>query len=247
MVTVNDKILEARANKFRRENGIAPDVAIDFENLLRSLDVLTVFRPLNGDFSGMALKTKNNNFMLINTNISVGRQHFTIGHELYHLFIQDGFSFQMCNAGKFDKKDKEEFNADVFSSYFLLPEPAIIKQIPEEELTWGGEVSLGTIIKLEQYFGVSRRALLIRLDKIGLLRKDYSHWLDGIVKSAIEFGYPDKLYKKSSEERVVGNYGIKAKELYDKGIISESHYHSLMYDINIDVDNLNLEEDDKEI
>lgn len=247
MVTVNDKILEARANKFRRENGIASDAAIDFENLLRSLDVLTVFRPLKSAFSGMALKTQNNNFMLINSNVSRGRQHFTIGHELYHLFIQAGFSFQMCNAGKFDKKDREEFNADVFSSYLLLPEPAIIKQIPEEELAWGGEISLGTVIKLEQYFGVSRRALMMRLDKIGLIRKDCSHWLNGIAKSAVEFGYTDKLYKKSSEERVVGNYGIKAKELYDKGIISESHYHSLMYDINIDIDNLNLEEDDKDI
>ncbi|HEX9600276.1 MAG TPA: ImmA/IrrE family metallo-endopeptidase [Mariniflexile sp.] len=247
MVTFNDKILEARANKFRRENGIANDVAVDFENLLRALDVLTVFKPLSGEFSGMALKTKNNSFMLVNTNVSVGRQHFTIGHELYHLFIQNGFSFQMCNAGKFNKKDREEYNADIFSSYFLLPEAAIIKQIPEEELAWGEEISLGTVIKLEQYFGVSRTALLIRLEKIGLLRKDYSDWLINITKSAVEFGYSDKLYRRSEDFRVVGNYGAKAKELFDEGKISESHYHSLMYDINIDVDNPDLIEDDKEI
>jgi Zn-dependent peptidase ImmA (M78 family) len=247
MVAFNDKILEVRANKFRRQCGISDDSAVDFEKLLISLDVLTVFKPLNGEFSGMALRTRSSNFMMINTKNPVGRQHFTIGHELYHLFIQEGFSFKMCKAGKFDKKDREEYNADIFSSYFLMPEVGIIKQIPEEELAWGGEISLATIIKLEQYFGVSRSALLIRLDKIGLLRTDYSNYKKDVKKSAIEHGYSDRLYSKTDEFKVVGNYGIKAKELFDKDKISESHYLSLMFDINIDIDNLNNKEDDKEI
>lgn len=249
MVTVNDKILEVRANKFRRERDIGNENAIDFEKLLRSLDVLTYFRPLKGEFSGMALKTKNSCFMLVNTKYSVGRQHFTIGHELYHLFIQDGFSFQMCNAGKFDKKDREEYNADVFSSYLLMPEAGIIKQIPEEELAWGGEISLATIVKLEQYFGVSRAALLIRLNKLGLLRSDYSHYQKDIKKSAIEHGYSPALYTATDHVPpiVIGNYGSKAKELFDKDKISESHYHSLMFDIGIDVDDPNIDEDGKEI
>lgn len=248
MVAFNDKILEVRANKFRRERGIGNENAIDFEKLLRTLDVLTYFRPLKGEFSGMALKTKSSCFMLVNTNQSMGRQHFTIGHELYHLFIQDNFSFQMCNVGKFDKKDREEYNADVFSSYLLLPEAGIIKQIPEEELAWGGEISLATIVKLEQYFGVSRTALLIRLHKLGLLRSDYSHFQKNIRKSAVEHGYSTALYDITDKPPIViGNYGSKAKELFDKDKISESHYHSLMFDIRIDVDSPNMDEDGKEI
>lgn len=247
MAAFNDKILEVRANKFRRMYGISDDASIDFEKLLRTLDVLTVYRPLNGDISGMALRTKNSNFMLVNSNNSVGRQHFTIGHELYHLFVQEVFSFQMCKAGKFDKKDREEYNADVFSSYLLMPEAGIIKQIPEAELAWGGEISLATIIKLEQYFGVSRSAILIRLDKIGLLRSDYSKYTKDVKKSAIEHGYTLKLYEATNVASVIGNYGIKAKELFDKEKISESHYLSLMFDIGIDVDNLNVYEDDQEI
>lgn len=247
MVAFNDKILEARANKFRRLYGISDDAPIDFEMLLRTLDVLTVYRPLNGDFSGMALRTKNSNFMMVNTKNSIGRQHFTIGHELYHLFVQEVFSFQICKTGKFDKKDREEYNADIFSSYLLMPEAGILKQIPEVELAWGGEISLATIIKLEQYFGVSRSAILIRLDKIGLLRTDYSKYTKEVKKSAIEHGYSVKLYEATHETSVVGNYGIKAKELFDKEKISESHYLSLMFDIGIDVDNLKDTEDDQEI
>ena len=247
MVTFNDKILEVRANKFRRLHGFSDDSPIDFEKLLRTLDVLTVNRPLNGDFSGMSLRTKNSNFMLVNTNNSIGRQRFTIGHELYHLFVQEVFSFQMCKTGKFDKKDREEYNADIFSSYLLMPEAGIVKQIPEAELAWGGEISIATIIKLEQYFGVSRSAILIRLDKIGLLRSDYSRYNRDVKKSAIEHGYSVKLYEATNDFNVIGNYGIKVKELFDKEMISESHYLSLMFDIGIDVDNLNIKEDDKEI
>lgn len=243
----NEKILEAKANRFRRECGISPDVALDFENLLISLDVLTVLRPLKGEFSGMALKTKESRFMLINTNNPLGRQHFTIGHELYHLFIQDDFSFQMCKAGVFDKKDREEYNADVFSSYFLMPEAGLVKQIPEKEIGWGETISLATIIRLEQYFGVSRKALLVRLSKSKYIDyDDYKQYLTEVTKSAVEHGFTDKLYTPTGEQRVVGKYGIKAKKLFDKDKISESHYHSLMLDIDIDVDDPKFMDDGKD-
>lgn len=243
----NEKILEARANKFRREYGLSTDSAIDFENFLTTLDVLTVFRPMKGDFSGMALKANENKFMLINSSNLLGRQHFTIGHELYHLFIQDDFSFQMCKTGVFNKKDKEEYNADIFSSYLLMPESAIIKQIPEKELDWGEKISLVTIIKMEQYFGVSRAALLVRLSKSKFIHyDDYKKYLSEVKLSAIEYGYSEKLYIPTREERVVGNYGIKVRELFDKDKISESHYHSLMLDIGIDVDDPKFKDNEQD-
>lgn len=243
----NDTIIEAKADKFRSDCGLENDNAIDFDKLLLSLDLLTVFRPLNGNFSGMALKTNNNLFMLVNTTNQLGRQHFTIAHELYHLFVQENFTFQMCKAGSFDKKNREEYNADVFSSCLIMPKAGIMKLIPEKEVVRGGNISLATILKLEQYFGVSRRALLVRLSRIDFIKyKDYEKYLTNIRKSAIEYGYTDTLYQPTNDKKVVGNYGIKAKELFDSDNISESHYHSLMFAIGIDVVT-KLEENDKEI
>lgn len=92
------------------------------EKLLLTLGVLTVYKPLESEFSGIVLKTNDNLFMLINSALPIGRQNF---------------NFQMCNAGRFDKKYREEYNADIFSSYFLMPEAALMNQIPEKEL--GGE------------------------------------------------------------------------------------------------------------
>jgi Zn-dependent peptidase ImmA (M78 family) len=243
----NDKVLEAKANKFRSELGLGTESALDFGNLLMDLGVLTVYKPLESEFSGMALKTNINLFMLINSAIPVGRQNFTIGHELYHLFIQHDFNFHLCNAGKFDKKDKEEYNADVFSSYFLMPDAALIKQIPEKELGWGETISLATIIKMEQYFGVSRAALLVRLSKAKYINHDdYKPYLKGVIKSAVEHGYSPDLYQRTDVYKVIGDYGTKAKALYDMDKISESHYHSLMHDIGIDIDDPKFNEDEQE-
>jgi len=238
MAAFNDKILEVRATNFRTRYGIGSDAPIDFKKLLPVLEVLTVFKPLSDAFSGMALKTQSGLFIMVNTNNQIGRQRFTIGHELYHLFVQEDFSFKLCKTGKFNKKDKEEYNADVFSSLLLMPETGILKLIPEIELSWGKSISLATIIKLEQHFGVSRRALLIRLERLGLIKfSDYERHLEGVIKSAREYGYSTELYNKPKEKfYVLGNYGIKVKELFDSGLISETHYHSLMHDINVNVD-----------
>lgn len=245
MSVLSDKILEARANKFRVDCGIDHDAAIDLTKLLESLNVITAFLPMSDKFSGMAFKTLNEKFMLVNSNQQVGRQNFTIGHELYHLCIQEGFTFEVSKNSFFNKKEREEYNADVFSSCFLMPEAGIIRLIPEVELAWGAKITLATIIKLEQYFGVSRRAMLWRLDKVGLIKFDnYEGYLTGVKKSAIEYGYSTYLYTANGVNRVIGDYGVLTKNLFDKDKISETHYHNLMRNIFVDTDN--IEEDEQE-
>lgn len=240
MATVNDTILEVRATRFREKYGLGSCDPVPVYELLNELNVLTNFRPLSRNFSGMALKTSDDlKMILVNSEQILARQHFTIGHELYHLFIQEEFSFMICNVGRFDKKEREEYNADVFSSYLLMPKAGILNLIPEEELARGGEISLPTIVKLEQFFGVSRSAILVRLGKLGLI--DYQDYVDkyknGIQKSAYELGYPTSLYERGIHyQKVIGDYGAVSKRLYEEGSISESHYFSLMNDINVNID-----------
>jgi Zn-dependent peptidase ImmA (M78 family) len=249
MNVLNDKILEMKAYTFRSDHGIEADAPIDFPKLLSSLNVVTFFTSgMGSEFSGMAYRTSNDDrFMMVNTKQQLGRQHFSIGHELYHLFVQDDFQFEFSYAGKFDKKNREEYHADLFSSYLLMPEAGIMKMIPEAELGWGGRISLATIIKLEQFFGVSRRAMLTRLDKMGLLKAgDFDRYIVDVKKSAKEHGYSLDLYEVTEEDFVMGDYGLKAKELFDFEKISESHYHSLMRDIGIDIDKVEHDEQEEE-
>jgi len=232
-------ILLKKANIFRERNGISSSEAIRLKSLLLKLNVVTLFRPLADGFSGMSLRiNKDAMFMLINSKHSIGRQHFTIAHELYHLFIQEKFEIHQCKTGLFDTKNKEEYNADYFASCLLMPEIGIHELIPDEELN-KKKISLQSVIKLEQYFSVSHLSMLVRLKMLELLdNKTYEHYRTfKATETAQQYGYDTALYKEGNHNVIVGDYGEKAKMLFDNEKISEGHYLELMQQIGIDITN----------
>jgi Zn-dependent peptidase ImmA (M78 family) len=237
---LKEKKIEIQAAQFRKDNGMSSTEPIDVYKLLVKLNVITLFHKLNERISGMAIKVGKQNYMMVNSSDVLARQHFTIGHELYHLFIQENFTNQICKVGLFDKKDKEEYNADWFSSYFLMPEIGIYEMIPEDEKE-SSKITLNTVVKLEQYFSVSRSAILNRLRFMDLLTSAQvaKYRLKGeIVKSAIMMGFTDTLYNPGTcnNGKIIGDYGEKAKRLFDKEEISETDYYGLMREIGIDLD-----------
>ena len=235
-----NELIEKQAIRFREQNGISASDAINLRSLILKTGVNTIFLCLSENFSGMAIKGEGYRFMLINSAQSIGRQHFTIAHELYHLFVQQGFDSMTCSTGLFNRKNIIEYQADLFAAYLLLPENGIMNMVPDEELSIKN-VSLPTVVKLEQYFGVSRKAMLRRLDELDLIRKPQFEAFSalGVKQSAAQLGYDVSLYQPGNENLVIGDYGEKARRLFDKQIISESHYLSLM---NLIGANLNVEE-----
>jgi Zn-dependent peptidase ImmA (M78 family) len=226
-------LFEKQANRFREQNGISFTDAINLNSLLLKLDVNVFFSPLSDKFSGMAIITNDGSrFMMINSNCSIGRQNFTIAHELYHLFVQKGFKYYVCNAGESSRKDIEEYNADNFASNLLMPESGILDLIPDLEIT-KKNISIFTIVKLEQYFRVSRKAILRRLKELNLLSlKSFGEYFQLSVKtSALQLGYDLAIYTSGNENVVIGDYGKKARLLFEDEIISESHYLNLLHSI----------------
>lgn len=236
---MNKTILEQYAVGFRQSNGMGAFDPIRLKSLLARLNVITVFRPLGSDFSGMSLKIQEKErtarFILVNSNHSLGKQHFTICHELYHLYFQEDFSSLMCRTGLFDKKDKEEYHADMFASFLLLPEQGVKSLIPENETGQKDRISLKTILKIEHYYCCSRTALLYRLRDLGLISaKSYEQYAQSIKQGALQYGYSTELYEKGNHDVVLGNYGALARELFENEKISESHYISLLTDWGMD-------------
>ena len=239
---MNSFILEKKAGEFRNANGIGANDAIRLKSLLSKLNVLTVYRPLNFNFGGMAIKIKNGDdvkrFILVNSNRTLGNQHFTISHELYHLYFQEEFASKICNIGAYDSRDKEEFNADIFASYLLLPESGIKMLIPDNELG-RNKILLNTILKIEHYFSCSRSALLYRLKQLNFIDSTlYDTYKENVKKSALQFGYSIDLYESGNHNLVIGDYGTVARNLFEKEIISESNYFSLLLDLGMNVDEI---------
>ena len=123
----------------------------------------------------------------------------------------------------------EEKNANRFASSLLMPREGILPLVSREEVKLR-RVSLATVLRLEQFFGVSRGTLLIRLKDIGLITQSCLDQLKEVsVKvSALEYGYDLALYEPGNEGLVIGDFGEKARLLFERGTISEGHYEELL-------------------
>lgn len=242
-----NKKLELFAQEFRQKNGLSLTEPIKIKSLLQKSNVLTIYKPLSSSFSGMSIKIdmpeRIYRFMLINSEHPVGKQHFTICHELYHLYYQKDFRAAISCTGLFDKKgNSEEYNADIFASYLLLPESGIWEMIPEAERS-KNKIKIGTVLAIEHYYGSSHSALLYRLLNLQLIDQQYKDELTNSIKAnARKFGYSTYLYEKSNENEVIGDYGILAYRAWENGIVSESAFIGLLQDLGVDVSKFDEEQ-----
>ena len=181
--------------------------------------------------------------MLINSDHPIGKQHFTACHEFYHLYFQKDFKAAVSCTGLFDKKgNPEEYNADIFASYLLLPEMGVWEMIPENERN-KNKVQISTILAIEHFYGCSHTALLFRLMNMDLIDKPHKEELSkGIMASARKFGYTTSLYEKNNEGEVIGDYGLLAYKAWEEGVLSESAYYGLLIDLGIDISKLDDEQ-----
>ena len=92
------------------------------------------------------------------------------------------------------------------------------------------KVSIATILKIEQFFSVSRKALLNRMLKLKFISQEQYDSFNGLpVKwSASAYGYDLSLYETGNENLIIGDFGEKARLLFENEKISEGHYHELM-------------------
>jgi len=236
--------LKSYVTDFRSVVGYNSTEPINFNSLLRRLDLLTVFKPLSDSFSGLSIKSGESRFMLVNSDHSLGRQNFTIGHELYHLYYDKEFTPHKCQTGQFPKKNANERMADIFASNLLLPEDGILRLIPEEELG-SNKILLATILKIEQTYGSSRAALLNQLSKMELVSKSFVERYSSHIKTgAHQHGYSTELYESTAERTILGTYGSLANKLFENDQISEGHYQELMLAIGIDLSEILSDEKD---
>lgn len=229
--------IEEKATTFRINNGYSAIEPIQLSRLLLKKNILTVFRKLPTSFGGMAIKVeKDLMFMMINHQHTIGKQHFTIGHELYHLNIQVNFDSRRCETGLFEnQKEIEEYKADYFSACLLLPEAGIINLIPASEKLHPNMISDETIFKVHQYYGVSINAVIFRLNELGIVNKNFfDKFATGKINMALRLGFEATLLKPGNKNRIIGDYGLLVSNLYRNHKISETHYLELLNDINID-------------
>jgi Zn-dependent peptidase ImmA (M78 family) len=226
------------ATEFRRRFDLGQADPIRIDSLLSKLDLLTVFAEMSENFSGMAARFGNEGFLLINCKFPKGRQIFTICHELYHLFVQEGFEFEVItdtrNGGK---KSEQEKLADAFAAELLMPEKGIQELLLKQNYL-GKYIELEHVIKLEQYFQVSRQSMVYRLMNLDFIHKNENlelKYFSNVKESAENRGYEVSLYEPTKPKVISSDYFDKAQHLYKKEKIGLADYAQLLNDIGIDL------------
>lgn len=218
---------ELQAVRFRNMLHLPQDAPLAVKEVLEQLGILTVFRPLSDGSYGMSIKTNEGlRFMLVSSNSTIGRQHFTIAHELYHLYYDEKPTPHMCGV---DGKSPLEHSADMFASNLLLPRVGLLAMLPES-YSETKQLDIATIVKMEQRFQVSRQALLYRLKRLSIISEEQLHTLlcAPIRDVAIRRGFDTSVYEKGNDGLVIGDYKSLATDIFEKGLISEGHYNELL-------------------
>ncbi len=227
MRRLSDWDTELLAVRFRDQIHLPQDAPFAVKDILEQLGILTVFRPLSDSSYGMSIKTNDGlMFMLVSSNSTIGRQHFTIGHELYHLFFDKNPQPHICEKGV---KTPSEQSADLFASNLLMPRVGLLAMLPESYVS-SKKLDLASVIKMEQRFQVSRQALLYRLKRLGVIDENQLQELLQLSTrdAAQRRGYDITLYENGNEGLVIGDYSALATDLFEKEYISEGHYNELM-------------------
>jgi len=226
-----------QANELRKRFGEDLSSPIDVFAILQSQEALTlVFYPFSNHISGMCIRTRSGDQLVaINSTRTVGRQRFTAAHELYHLFVQDEITTVICGTDIGGGKDDEEKNADTFASYFLAPNDAL-RSFIEKNLLKGARrsITLEDVVRIEQYFRMSRQATLYRLVGESWITLDFANTLkQDIIASARRLGFGDELYSSTPDSRqyfTTGSYIELAEQLDESGVISNGKYEELLLD-----------------
>lgn len=226
----------AKAVKLRKALGEDSSSPVDVFALAQTMEKLTIVRyPMGENISGMCVKGKSGECTIaVNSAMSLGRQRFSLAHELFHMNYDDNMT-SICgkNIGIGGETEKD---ADSFASYFLMPLGALEEKAEEyAERHPDKKLILADIIALEQYFRVSHKAVMFRLkNNEHMDMAQYEALLSSpVARQAERLGYSRELYLPTPDGMKYSSFGhyiTQAEILLERGIISEGKYDELLMD-----------------
>ena len=217
----------------RLKLGLQSTEHFDVYRAVSSLGITCIKRPLESSISGATLKTNKVKVILVNSSKTLGHQNFTVAHEIYHCLYDENLVSRACKTESFDRVSDSEQVADLFATHLLMPEDAIFNQLLLRKKL-DVKLTLADIINLEQFFGVSRKAMCWRLEDLKLITRDEN---DGccvnVIQGARLLGKNTDLYKSTDDKAIISDYAEKASEALQKNLITESRYEEILADADL--------------
>jgi len=217
----------------RLKLGLQSTEHLDVYRAVTSLGITCVKRPLESSISGATLKTDKVKLILVNSSKTLGHQNFTVAHEIYHCLYDENLVSKACKTESFNRAPESEETADLFATHLLMPEDAIFNQLRLRKRL-DVALTLADIINLEQFFGVSRKAMCWRLEDLKLITRELSErCCTNVIQSARSLGKSTALYRPTHEKSIISDYAEKASEALQKNVITQSRYEEILADADL--------------
>ena len=225
---------EQDAAELRQRLGLGNAPVTDIVTLLEmEMGVRVYVRRFDGRISGLfAYDDALGACMLLNANHPRDRRTQTAGHETGHLVSTRREPEVLHDHER--EQSREERYANAFGRAFLMPTRAVMQKF--QEVTAGSEkLNRRHVIVLAHFFGVSREALVRRLEELGLTKPDTWDWFvangnitDEQARQVLGDLPPSDSYKADADRPTTLRLNLLASEAARRGLLSEGQLARLL-------------------
>lgn len=223
---------EHDAGQLRRWLGIGDGPLLNVFSVLELQLGLRIYqRPLHSSVSGLfAFDPTAGGCVLINSNHPVGRRNFSVCHECGH-FIATRRVPEVLSAEK-GEQSREERYADSFARSFLMPS-VVLKQTFADLTAGQKHFTRRHVIHLARAFGVSREAVVRRLEQIRVIRSGTWDWfqqnggITDLQQTEAESGEISS--QNMSAGPVPDRLSLLAREVWKRELYSEGQLARLLH------------------
>jgi Zn-dependent peptidase ImmA (M78 family) len=226
---------EQDALELRQRLGLGFAPIADIVTLLEmELGIRVYVRRFEGSVSGVFVYDDTlGACILLNANHPRERRNQTGGHELGH-FISVRHEPEVLHADE-PENSREERYANAFGRSFLTPAGAVRQKF--QEVTAGStHLTRRHIIVMAHFFGVSREAMVRRLEELGLNKKGTWEWFaanggitdEQAVQVLGDLRTPDR-HKQAADKPTTIRLNLLAAEAYRRELLSEGQLARLLH------------------
>ncbi len=223
--------IEAVALKARKEIGLS--LGLNETLLRKNLEdrgYFLFYYPFGeSGISGALFSSVHARILVVNSSKSIGRQNFTVAHELGHIYLHNTESLVEISGDESSTKERE---ADNFASMFLMPANDVSSMI---QTNGGIEFDAVEVMEMSQMFRMSYKATLKRLTEVfGRKAIPLTLWDKKPLQLAEMLNMDKRLYEPSGEKYWSNTkYVSAAFRALEKERISFSRFLELMKDIGL--------------
>lgn len=226
---------EQDATELRERLGLGIRPVPDIVTLLEmDLGVRVYVRKLDSRISGLfAYDEALGPCVLLNANHPRERRAQTAGHECGH-FVSTRRQPEVLLEDE-PENSREERYANAFGRAFLTPARAVMQRF--QEVTAGSDrLTRRHVIVLAHFFGISREAMVRRLEELALVKPGTWDWFQangGITDEQVrqvlgDLSAPD-LDKAEAHRPTTLRLNLLAEEVYRRGLLSEGQLSRLLH------------------